>query len=523
MREAGPGEGEAEGGQRPAGEDAGARARPPGRASRRRPCGSRTPPRPGRRRRRCPREARGARGAPRAGEAGRAGGAGRPEARLRGATAHAPVPRGGRRSGRTSRRSPGADRPYAPKRPFDACRPCPAGVPGASTSATVTEAIAGTRASRVRAPARGSGWSAARRSAAAPSKGRPVRSPRRWRKKSRASIEPSVQDRAVVIAARRHQAAGAEADGGEAGARSGGRVGAGHGDREVDGGGERGDAPGQPQGRAGGGVRVAPSRSRGCTAAGSRCRPTPAATRRRRSWTAGWAPRARRRASTRPGLPSRRPAGRWTRVHAPAVEQRDRAVGEGRGLRVVGGEDDRDAVRAGRRGERAQDVGAVGAVQRGGGLVGEEDRAGAGPGRGRWRRAAARPGAVRAGACGRSRRRRGAPATPGRRSWRAGGRCRAASAGRAAFSQAFSSGTSTRGRVDPAEAVAAQPLAGQRAHGVHGRAVEPDLAAAGAAAGRTGSCSSVVLPLPRGPLTARISPSRTPSETPLSAGEPSVL
>ncbi len=33
--------------------------------------------------------------------------------------------------------------------------------------------------------------------------------------------------------------------------------------------------------------------------------------------------------------------------------------------------------------------------------------------------------------------------------------------------------------------------------------------------------SRVVLPLPRGPLTARISLSRTPRETPQSAGEPS--
>ena len=72
--------------------------------------------------------------------------------------------------------------------------------------------------------------------------------------------------------------------------------------------------------------------------------------------------------------------------------------------------------------------------------------------------------------------------------------------------------------VDPAEAVAAQPLAGERAQGVHGNAVEPDLALL-----RRRSCpdrqrSSVVLPLPRGPVTARISPSRTPSETPLQRG-----
>jgi hypothetical protein len=33
--------------------------------------------------------------------------------------------------------------------------------------------------------------------------------------------------------------------------------------------------------------------------------------------------------------------------------------------------------------------------------------------------------------------------------------------------------------------------------------------------------SSVVLPLPRGPVTATISPSRMPSETPWSAGDPS--
>ena len=50
-------------------------------------------------------------------------------------------------------------------------------------------------------------------------------------------------------------------------------------------------------------VRGGPSRSPGCTAAGSPCPPRPRRPSRRRSWTSGWAPRARRRASTRPGLP----------------------------------------------------------------------------------------------------------------------------------------------------------------------------------------------------------------------------
>ncbi len=48
----------------------------------------------------------------------------------------------------------------------------------------------------------------------------------------------------------------------------------------------------------------------------------------------------------------------------------------------MGGEDDRDVVGAGGRGDRAQDLGGVGAVQRRGGLVGEQDARRAGQGTG---------------------------------------------------------------------------------------------------------------------------------------------
>jgi len=61
--------------------------------------------------------------------------------------------------------------------------------------------MAGTTASRVRAAGRGRSLSDARKSEAVPSKGMPVRSPRRWRKRRRASIEPRVLERAVVVAA----------------------------------------------------------------------------------------------------------------------------------------------------------------------------------------------------------------------------------------------------------------------------------------------------------------------------------
>ncbi|CAM5254187.1 hypothetical protein SALBM311S_01106 [Streptomyces alboniger] len=89
-----------------------------------------------------------------------------------------------------------------------------------------------------------------------------------------------------------------------------------------------------------------------------------------------------------PGVPAAPVAtvvGERRQVHGPypaSVEEGDRAVRQGGGLRVVRGEQDGDAVRAGRRGERPQDVGAVGAVQGGRRLVGEQDRRGDGEGAG---------------------------------------------------------------------------------------------------------------------------------------------
>jgi hypothetical protein len=71
---------------------------------------------------------------------------------------------------------------------------------GRSIRATARDEVAGDRDSRVRAAGRGSGWFAARKSPAAPSNGMPVRSPRRWRKRRRASMEPRSVERAVVVA-----------------------------------------------------------------------------------------------------------------------------------------------------------------------------------------------------------------------------------------------------------------------------------------------------------------------------------
>lgn len=201
------------------------------------------------------------------------------------------------------------------------------------------------------------------------------------------------------------------------------------------------------------------------------------ANRARRRCTAGWAPRVRRRASTRPGLPlgHRRQVDR---VHAAAVQQGHGAVGEGRGLRVVGGQDDRDAVRAGRRGERAQDVGAVGAVQGGRGFVREQDGGGRGEGPGdrdalplgllQFVRASARLVAdVEAFQ----------PLQGGRLGALAAGA--AEHQGQGGVLPGVQLGYEHGCRVDPAEAVAAQALTGHRAHGVDRRAVEPDLAALG--------------------------------------------
>ncbi|MGX1367104.1 hypothetical protein RKD19_002463 [Streptomyces canus] len=204
--------------------------------------------------------------------------------------------------------------PYAPKRPYDrASRFAAAGRSsrGRRTSPTVTDAITGTRPSRVRAAGNGRGASAARKSAAAPSKGMPVRSPRRWRKKSSASIEPRVQDRAVVVAVTAISRAGPRPIAASPG---------------------RGRVPGSVRATArakwtvaASGVRhharrsTAPDGSSGWLIAWPRVHrrrnPVPAeasATRRRRRCTAGRAPRVRRRASTRYGLPSR-PSGAGAR------------------------------------------------------------------------------------------------------------------------------------------------------------------------------------------------------------------
>lgn len=224
------------------------------------------------------------------------------------------------------------DRPYAPKRPypragtrapasraFSSRAPVGRGTRGRSAVATAIDAIVGARASRVSAAGSGSGTSAARNPAAAPSNGMPVRSPRRWRKRRRASIEPSVQDSAVVVAEMAIRRAGP---------------------RPI------ADRPGR--GRVAGSVRATATAKYTVAASGVRHqasrssaaavdsgwliawprvhrnrKPVPAdatATSRRRSCTAGRAPRVRRRASTRPGLPTPRAGAgaRCARAARPA-------------------------------------------------------------------------------------------------------------------------------------------------------------------------------------------------------------
>lgn len=191
-------------------------------------------------------------------------------------------------------------------RPYDRVASCGFPPRGRRARATVAEAAIGTRLSRVRAAGSGRDTSAARNSAAAPSNGMPVRSPRSCRKKSSASIEPRAVERAVVTAETAIRRPGprpmAERPG-------------------------RGRVPGSVRATASAKYTVAASgaahqaRRRTLAAEASGCviaypsvhssrKPVPpdaAATRSRRSWTRGRAPRARRRASTRPGLPARRP------------------------------------------------------------------------------------------------------------------------------------------------------------------------------------------------------------------------
>ena len=330
-------------------------------------------------------------------------------------------------------------------------------------------------------------------SAAAPSKGRPVRSPRRWRKSSSASIAAErAGQRRWDRGRARHQPGRAQADRRQPGARAGcrGPCGpppprsarsrpAGPGTRA----GAARDAPGRPGG---------PARSPGCTAAGSPVPAEAAATSSRRSWTSGWAPRARRRASTRPGLPSSADrAGRCTVLTRRPSSRATRAVGERRGLRVVRGEHDGDAVRAGRGRQRAQHLGAVGAVQRRRRLVGEEHRRARRPGRGRWRPAGA---AAWSSACGRLR----AQSPMSRRSShssaavlaRAAARCRAAAAAgrrsprRSARGRACGSGSIQPKRSRRSRSRASGPMV------CTGDAVEPDLALLRRRAGRTGSAAA---------------------------------
>ena len=203
-----------------------------------------------------------------------------------------------------------------------------------------------------------------------------------------------------------------------------------------------------------------------------------AATSRRRSWTAGWALRVRRRASTRPGLPFRWTGGQVHRVDAPSRRRSgDRAVGEGRGLRVVRGEDDRDAVRAGRCGEGAQDV-ARG--RRGAGGPSVRRRTGPSVTGASARAMQTRCRSAWTSSCGRL---RAYVADVQAVQPLQGGRLGAAAAGAAQHQGEggvlpdVQLGDERRGRVDPGEAVAAEPFAGHRAHGVHRDAVEPHLAA----------------------------------------------
>ena len=177
-------------------------------------------------------------------------------------------------------------------------------------------------------------------------------------------------------------------------------------------------------------------------------------------------------------------------VDAAAVQQRDRAVGERGDLRVMGGEHDRDAVRAGRAGEGAQHLGAVGAVQRRGRLVGEEHRGRRRPARGRWRPAGAAPGAACAG------RLRGAHADVEPLQPLHGGRLGGAGARRRAAAGAAPRSPRRSARVRAAGSASIQPNRSRRsrsrrprAHGVHGDAVEPHLALVRAPVARRGSAA----------------------------------
>lgn len=181
-----------------------------------------------------------------------------------------------------------------------------------SASPLTAEEASGATASSVSAAARGSGVPAPRNSAASPSNGSPVRSPRRCRKKSSATTEPSVVDTAVEIAA-------------SAESRAGPRPAA--------------NSPGR--GRVLGSVRATATANWTVAASGTAhhssratdsdaragCpeaypsvhrsrKPTPAdaaASSRRRIRTRGCEPRVRRRASTPSGLPyrTRRAGRRW--------------------------------------------------------------------------------------------------------------------------------------------------------------------------------------------------------------------
>lgn len=183
----------------------------------------------------------------------------------------------------------------------------------------------------------------------------------------------------------------------------------------------------------------------------------------------------------------------------------------------MGGHEHGDVVGAGRGRQRTEQQGSVGAVQRSRGLVGEDHRGlvdqgpgqchplglGAGQGAGALAGEAGDVEAVQPFAGGLA-----GAAVGGAREQQRQGR----------VLPGLQLGQQLRLVADPAEPVAAQPFADERAHGVHGDAVEPDLALLGR------SCpdrqrSRVVLPLPRGPVRARISPWRTETEISTRAGE----
>lgn len=140
----------------------------------------------------------------------------------------------------------------------------------------------------------------------------------------------------------------------------------------------------------------------------------------------------------------------------------------------MGGQQHGDVVGAGRGGERTQQQGPLGAVQRGGGLVGEDHRGlvDQGPGErdplrlGTGQRGGALAGESRdvepvqpfaGGVAG------GAVGGPGEQQ------------GQGRVLPGLQLGQQLGLVADPAEPVAAQPFADESAHGVHGDAVEPDL------------------------------------------------